>query len=291
MYLRRLLQLSALTLIFLTGCAQSDKAPIPAFQNNTSSFQENQLRLTVVKDTARSVGAQAGLAWTAQKTNALLESQSKELYRTFNFQEMMLSNNVMPPVLQESNNDLNLDSDTGIRLADRVYEIVKPAHFVTTIPSWRDYLLMPFNKPEAPNIGLMPKTDQEKEIWNKYTVIGWNEGITQARDIFTMNLSRLTRDYRGMILYRKLLAQNIVTPPYISKADLGVTGGGNNLRINDRVLRITAVAELQPNSKVWKSRIYKQGQPFVPQSTTKPKQSTKESKKTVVKCTPKKSTK
>ncbi len=59
-----------------------------------------------------------------------------------------------------------------------------------------------------------------------------------------------------MILYRKLLAQNIVSPPFVSRADLGITGGGDRLRINDQVLRITAVSELKPNSKVWKARLY-----------------------------------
>ena len=54
-----------------------------------------------------------------------------------------------------------------------------------------------------------------------------------------------------MILYRKLLAQHILTPPYVSQADLGITGGGNDMRINDRVLRITAIPQLQTNTKKW----------------------------------------
>ena len=61
----------------------------------------------------------------------------------------------------------------------------------------------------------------------------------------------MTRDMIGMILYRKLLAENMVSPPFVAKAQLGVTGDATQLRINDQVLRITAQSELQPDSKQW----------------------------------------
>ncbi|MCK4608554.1 MAG: type IV secretory system conjugative DNA transfer family protein [Gammaproteobacteria bacterium] len=247
-------------LAFMVGCADTSesKAPpskIPAFES-AQKFQQNHIRIAVIKDTARSVGAQAALAYSAKDMNSLLEAQNLILLKTFDFQQMMLPHNVMPPVLVESKEALNLDGTSSIRLADRIYKIEKSSHFVTTIPSWRDYLWMTFSQPDTPDQSLLPKSNQERDIWNKYIIIGWNEGIEQAYDIFNINLSRLIRDYQGMILYRKLLAQNIVTPPFISKADLGVTGGGNSLRINDQVLRITSVSQLKANSKEWKSRIY-----------------------------------
>ena len=79
----------------------------------------------------------------------------------------------------------------------------------------------------------------------------------QADQIFSSNLARLQRDYEGIILYRKLLAQNMLSRPYVSQADLGVTGGGDDMRINDRVLRITAISQLQPNIKQWNPVIAK----------------------------------
>jgi len=257
MYLRYYLKLISLLLIFaLVGCTgQSSKTRIPAFKY-TDTYKTNKLRLTVIQDTARSLGAQAGLAWSSEKFNHLLELQEKTLATIFNFQSLMLENNVVPPVLEEGSNDLNLDNESAIRLADRTYKIVKQAHFVTTTPSWRDYLFMPYLDPEAPDNSLLPKTNEERDVWNKYMIVGWEEGITQANDIFSINVNRLHRDYKGMILYRKLLAQHMVTPPFVSQANLGVTGGGNNLRINDRVLRITSISELQANSKNWKTRVY-----------------------------------
>jgi defect in organelle trafficking protein DotC len=258
MYLRRSLKLLSAFLIILifAGCTgPQTKTQIPAFKY-TNPYKINKIRLTLIQDTARSLGAQAGLAWSSEKFNDLLDLQEKTLSTVFNFQAMMLDSNVVPPVLEESSNDLNLDNESTIRLADRTYKIVKQAHFVTTTPSWRDYLLMPYSSPEAPDNSLLPKTNEERDVWNKYMLIGWQEGLTQANDIFSINVNRLQRDYKGMILYRKLLAEHIVTPPFVSEAKLGITGGGSDLRINDRVLRITSVSELQANSKVWKTRVH-----------------------------------
>lgn len=252
--------------LYLSGCASSneeEKPVIPAFQNKVSGYQVNKMRLTVLKDTARSVGAQAALFWASDQFNDMLNSQTKVLAMVFNFQAMMLDNNVIPPVLEESSNILNLDDESSIRIADKVYKILTPAHFVTTVPSWRDYLGMHFSKPEIPDYSLLPKDNNERDLWNRYVLIGWNEGLDQAQAIFAINLNRLKQDYRGMILYRKLLAQNMVTPPYISKADLGVTGGGDNLRVNDRVLRITALSKLKADSDVWQARVYKPAKALV----------------------------
>jgi defect-in-organelle-trafficking protein DotC len=255
---KKLTILFSVCCVFIAGCASEQEQKminIPAFQQ-TDTTQVNKIRVTVLKDTARSVGAQAGLYWAQKQINCLLIKQKPMLDRVFNFQAMMLDDNVIPPVLEESVNILNQNDDSNIRLADRMYKIDQPARFSTVVPSWRDYLYMNFNKPESPDASLLPNNNAERDIWNRYIIVGWNEGIMQGQDLFELNLNRLVRDYQGMILYRKLLAQHIVTPPFVAKADLGITGGGNDLWINDRVLRITAVSQLQPNSKNWKTRLY-----------------------------------
>ena len=63
-----------------------------------------------------------------------------------------------------------------------------------------------------------------------------------------------------MILYRKLLAMNIVSPPYVSHTDLGVTGDGHEIHIDDKVLRITALPQLNINSNEWKAALQKDEQ-------------------------------
>ncbi|CZR25591.1 Uncharacterised protein [Legionella pneumophila] len=152
---------------------------------------------------------------------------------------------------------MNLADAQSIRVSDRTYKVAKQAHFITTPPTWRQYLWMDYVKPEAPNVTLLPKTKAEKEIWCIYTERGWKNGIDQANTILEENIARIKEDFGGMILYRKLLAMNMVSPPYVSHTDLGVTGDGSEIHIDDRVLRITALPELNVNSAEWRAAVAK----------------------------------
>lgn len=244
-----------LVMLAIQGCT-SESAPKDfsrvAQVNPNASLGINNIRLASLKQTARSVGAQAGLAWRSQQTNRLLLIQKRNLDKIFNFNYLILHKNVLPPVLAEGQNTLNLADNRTIRISEHDYQIVYPPRFITAPPSWRDYLWMSYQRPEIPNSTLLPKNHREALVWNQYVKAGWNEGVVQANEIFNTNVNRLTRDFNGMILYRKLLAQNMISPPYVAEAELGVTGGGDNLHINDRVLRITAISELKANSKVWR---------------------------------------
>jgi len=49
----------------------------------------------------------------------------------------------------------------------------------------------------------------------------------------------------------------MVTPPYVSHTDLGVTGDGDEIHIDDRVLRITALPALNTNAEEWHAAVAK----------------------------------
>ena len=90
-------------------------------------------------------------------------------------------------------------------------------------------------------------------LWNKSVKKGWEEGKDQGDYIFMNSLSRLTRDYNGMSLYKKLYSQNMISAPFVSKANLGITGNSAKMRLNDQIVRITKPSELKTNfSKNWK---------------------------------------
>jgi defect-in-organelle-trafficking protein DotC len=216
-----------------------------------------KIREMALKETALSLGAQAGLAWRAKIIDEQLTKQTRNLDKVYDFNSLVLEHNILPPVLLEGRNTLNLADSQSIRISDRTYKVAKQAHFVTTPPTWRQYLWMDYNKPEAPDVTLLPKTKAEKELWCIFIEKGWRNGIDQANIILEENISRVKEDFGGMILYRKLLAMNMVTAPYVSHTDLGVTGDGNEIRIDDRVLRITALPELNMNSNEWRAAIAK----------------------------------
>lgn len=213
------------------------------------------LRSQALRDTALSVGARGGLAWRAAQINNVLLQHENMLYRLFNFNAMLLDKNVLPPVLIEGRNTLTLGGTDTIRIADRTYVILNQAKFVTAPPSWRDYLWLSYAPPEAPDRSLLPRNREEKMVWKKFTEEGWKAGIQQAELIFSENVARLERDYKGMIRYRTLLAQNMVSPPFVAELEMGITGGGSDLTVNDRVLRITAFPTLQNNGQDWKTEI------------------------------------
>jgi defect-in-organelle-trafficking protein DotC len=217
-----------------------------------------QLRVKALQDTAMSLGAQGGLAWASINLNNNLEKDKIQLETIFNFNGMMLSHGVLPPVLAQGDNSLNLDDPDTIRIADKTYKIVQQARFATTPPNWREYLWQSFDKPELPNKMLLPRNSEELKVWSKAIQTGWDKGVQQSTTIFQQNLARLKRDYQGMILYRRLLQEHKISPPFVSRTELGITGDGNDMRVNDQVLRITEHPQLQTDSSDWRAIVVKE---------------------------------
>lgn len=215
------------------------------------------LRQRALEDSAMSIGAQGGLAWASEKINCGLQHDRKYLETIFNFNAMMLSHGVLPPVLEEGNFSLNLADPNTIRVSDKTYKIVQQARFATTPPNWREYLLMSYTKPCLPDKTLLPRNEVEKKIWRTSVRCGWDRGIQQANNIFRQNLARLKRDFNGMLIYRKLLQEKMISQPFVARTELGVTGNGDDMRINDQVLRIVELPKLQTNSRNWRAIVVK----------------------------------
>lgn len=209
------------------------------------------LRYVAVRDTALSVGARGGLAHRANQINAELKQDGRYLERIFNFNAMLLDDNVLSPVLIEGRDTLDQGSPDTIRLSDRQYVILSQARFVTTAPHWREYLWMNYPKPELPDPSLLPKDENEQRVWDKYVSEGWISGIQQANTIFQENLGRIKRDYQGMVRYRTLLAQGMVSAPFVARTEMGITGNCDEMAINDRILRITALPCFETNGAKW----------------------------------------
>lgn len=218
-------------------------------------IKTNKIREMALKEIALSVGAQSGLAWRAKIIDSQLTKQARTLDAVYDFNALVLEHNILPPVLLEGRNTLNLADDQTIRISDRTYKVARQARFVTTPPNWRQYLWLDYKKPELPHASLLPKTKRERQVWCHYVEKGWQKGIEQASTILEENIARVQEDFLGMLLYRKLLAMNMVSPPYVAHTNLGITGDGSELHIDDRVLRITALPVLNINSKEWRAAV------------------------------------
>ena len=213
-------------------------------------------RLDALKEAALGYGVRSGLARRSFEIGQVVQQHERTLDSIYNFAAMVLDKNVLPPVLLQAQNSLNQTGTDTIRTVGATYRIERQAQFVTVPPNWRDYLMRNFKyTSELPSAALLPNSDAEKAVWQQAVADGWKVGTDQANQIFDQSLARLERDYKGMVLYKNLLAKGMISKPYVAEADLGVTGDGNSVNINDRILRITAKPQLEVNPAAWKSTV------------------------------------
>ncbi|WP_235663826.1 type IV secretory system conjugative DNA transfer family protein, partial [Pseudomonas savastanoi] len=56
----------------------------------------------------------------------------------------------------------------------------------------------------------------QKALWQAAVRQGWGEGRQSADQTLEANFNRLTRDYRGMLMYSQLLRQGFITAPVVT---------------------------------------------------------------------------
>ncbi|MBU6235500.1 MAG: type IV secretory system conjugative DNA transfer family protein [Alphaproteobacteria bacterium] len=220
--------------------------------------EENQeIRMEGIREAALSYGARAGLASRTFEIRQTLKLQEAYLDRIYDFKRLLIPAPsgllIEPPVIAESEDAMIIeDQGQTAAVADRIYNINVDAKIVAAPRNWRAYLERDWGDIDPPPSVLYPTTDEEKQFWIDALKKGWDEGVEQAEEIFQADLDRLNSDFNGMIRYRMLLAQGIVSPPYTLQTDRGVTGGGKEMRVGDRALQITGPSQLQTDSNQWR---------------------------------------
>lgn len=217
---------------------------------------EDKLRYPALREAALSFGARGGLAHTSRQINKILQKRAAEFNRIYDFTKVMVpgpeGTMVLPPVISEARDTYEIENDGKVlRLADAVYEIIEQARFAPVAPLWHSYLVRDYGPPTPPPHALLPKNDGERDLWKRWVTEGWMQGVQQAHEIFQADLNRLERDFTGMVRYRQLHAQGKVNEVIAASTDLGVTGTGQDMRVNDRALRITREATLEMDASKW----------------------------------------
>jgi defect-in-organelle-trafficking protein DotC len=228
----------------------SDKIQEQGKLANESTISE--VRRKAIIDIASALGASGGLAYRMAQIKIDVSKNATELDKLFDFNKVLIENGVLAPVLTEGLSNYAQDSDDQIRIADKIYKIEAPAKFVSVYPTWRSYLMFSYPNYEMPPSAYLPKNAAEKSLWDETIKDGWKNGMLQADNIFEASYNRLERDYKGMIKYKILLAEGLITPTIVAKQNLGVTGGGKEMSINDQLFRITDHSSLNPNQSDWK---------------------------------------
>ncbi len=214
------------------------------------------IRMDALREAAVSYGARAGLAARSHEIRVETESRARHLDKIFNFSTLLIPAPsgllIEPPIVSESINAMLIEGDgQQAAVSDRMYNIINNARIVSTARHWRTYLERDASATPPPPDILLPANDKERAVWVEHTAIGWEQGVRQANEIFEADLNLLTADYEGMIRYRSLLAQGMISQPYALQVDRGVTGGGDEMRIGDRAVQITGVPEFNTGHDSW----------------------------------------
>lgn len=246
----------------------------------------DKLRAPAMQETALAYGAQAGLAHETSLINRRLESQSSELTRIYDFQSLMIQgpNNtmVLPPIISEAVDAWEaFDAGKTLRVADTVYEIIEQARFSPVAPMWQNYLVSRFDDAQAPPEALLPQSQGEKEAWNGWIREGWSKGREQAHEIFQANLDRLNRDFTGMVRYRELLEEKKVSAPILAVGNLGTTGTGQDMRVNDQAIRMTREPTLRVEATDWDSSVTTKGEDGQSKGAERPRATVSKTPETV----------
>ncbi len=214
------------------------------------------IRREAIKEAALSYGARGGLATRTYEIRQDLDSKARYLDKVFNFRQLLISAPdgflIEPPVISEAENNILVDSG-GLEAAvtDRMYNINANVKIVTAPKTWRQYLEREWGEVEPPPNILRPRDREERQIWVEQIKKGWVEGYQQADEIFESDLALLLAHFRGMVRYRILLAQGMISPTMTTQTNRGITGGGNQMRIGDRAVQIIDSPKLIPESAEW----------------------------------------
>ena len=215
------------------------------------------IRLEALKEAAISFGARGGLAKRTFDIRKEIDARSRYLDKVYNFSQLLVSAPsgflIEPPIVTESMNAMLIDIDgQTAAVSDKIYNIIRNARIVSAPRTWRQYLEREWGEVTPPPDILTPQSNEDRKIWSEYVTMGWRQGVQQASDIFQDDLAKLESDFQGMIRYRMLLAQGMISPPYALQVDRGVTGGGDEMRVGDRAVQITGVPELMTGADTWK---------------------------------------
>jgi defect in organelle trafficking protein DotC len=215
-----------------------------------------QIRGDALREAALSYGARGGLAHRTFEIQRRLAEYDASLGRTFNFSRLLITAQsgllIEPPVISEAQRAVIVNGGgQEAAVADRVFRINRAAHIVTAARNWRLYMERDWGKVDPPPELLLPKDADERKVWHQYVKEGWDAGVAQAEETFEADLDRMSNDFVGMVRYRELLSQNMISPPFALHQDRGVTGGGTEMRVGDRGLTITGPSSLIPRSDQW----------------------------------------
>ena len=216
------------------------------------------LRARTLRDAALERGSRMGYARRVWEIRQDLRRRAAELEREFAFERVVAdapagAGYVVPPIVVRAFDAFRTEGGgTRASVSDEYLAIAAPGRLAPAAPSWRDYLLFDAPKEEAAPAPPAPADARERDLFSKWLEEGWQAGAAAAEDERRRRLARLRRDYGGMLQYRRLVALGMMDRIVVRDADFGVTGGGGEMRVGSRTVRIVSEAEFSADPRRWR---------------------------------------
>lgn len=219
-----------------------------------------EFRRRALLGAARERGSRMGYARRGWEIGGLLERRSSQLDRAFDFARVVPeapagAGYVIPPVISRG-----LDAYEGddrrrrVSVTDEYLAIAVPGEIRPVRPTWRDYLLFERAPADEPGLAPLPRSQAERTRFAEWFGEGWRAGTGLANAEIASRLERLRRDYEGMLRYRRLVSKGMMDRMVLRDADYGVAGGGGEMRVGNRTVRIVSDAAFRADPRRWSAR-------------------------------------
>lgn len=205
------------------------------------------IRRDLLSRAARRAGLRAGFQAECSRLTQSIEQFAADFDRRFDFTPMIVDGTIVPPVITEVREVAEQKNAGLVYLSLGTYRIVSQARLALKLPSWRDYLVLSksYGSRSAPDFP--PRTDEELRFYEAEEARGREDGISDARELFEVNLSRLERDYKGMKLYHELAAAGAVSLPKIQRhgSSLSLSDGGQRASVGNMEVKLLVTPSFQ----------------------------------------------
>lgn len=207
------------------------------------------IRIRAIRQEGLRVGAQTGLAARYTMIMEYMDSVEPKMNVAFSFNGFVRDGRLLVPAIIEVNDRLSYDAETGQATeVKKAYTVIEEARVVTSVPTWRDYLFQVYAMPEPPHESILPRNDEEVEVWKKALNEGWVTGLYQADQIYQDRINDLTRAVEGRYLYRTLEAKKMISPAALQVVANRVTFNGRTMNIGETIYSIGNAAAYQQSS-------------------------------------------
>ena len=215
-------------------------------EKSAGNTSVSRMRPSAIREAAQLVTFQTAIAWRYGQLVSQTERHSAVMDAAFNFSPLLLTQGdalIMPPLIARSGASMRIEDSMTATAAMSTYELLEPARYIAAAPHWREFLMMDdFPAPESPHPAVLPRNSEERAIWRSAVREAWAQGLAEADLLYADNVARMTRSYRGAMLYHLLTAQHLLSRIRTASSETGIrtSGKGNLLHIGQRVYRITA---------------------------------------------------